>query len=146
MVNNSEIIEKLTLGTEEIQTVKVKHGKETTEVELRPLSSGELSILQKMEKAPYSMQMKMNRNGENVPVNREESLIEDDNTMDLHMGEYVESKSKLMYTAVAWSMDISIAAVKQFYKGVPEQLFEHVMDISNITEDDLDTLKQFRSN
>jgi hypothetical protein len=145
MVNNSEIIEKLSIGTDETETVKVKNGKETIEVELRPLSSGELSILQKMEKSPYNMQMKINRNGERVPVNRED-VIEDDNTVDVSMGDITESKSKLVFTAVAWAMDVSIAEVKTFHKGIPEQLFEHVIEMSNITEEDLDTIKQFRSN
>ena len=73
-------------------------------------------------------------------------VVEDDNTVDVSMGDVTESKSKLVFTAVAWAMDVSIAEVKTFHKGIPEQLFEHVIEMSNITEEDLDTIKQFRSN
>jgi len=144
---NDNIISKLLLGNDEIETVTIDNGKgEKVEVELRPLTSGELSILQKMEKAPYTMQMKINKNGERVPVNREDMINNEENTMDISMGEFTESKSKIMYLAVAYSMDITTKQVEGFHTGVPEQIFKEVIRISNITEDDLDSLKQFRNN
>ena len=142
---NEDIISKLTLGVDETETVKIKQGKETIEVELRPLTSGEVSILKKLEKSPYVMQMKINNNGDRVEVNREDMVANKENNLDIPMGEFSEAKSKVIYSAVAWSMDCTVKEVKGFYKGVPEQIFKEVIRISNITEDDLTTLKEFRN-
>jgi hypothetical protein len=40
--------------------------------------------------------------------------------------------------------NITPEIVENFRKGVPEQIFNHVIDISNLTEDDLTVIKQFR--
>lgn len=97
-----------------------------------------------MEKDPYTMQMKVNKNGERIPVNREDMLKNEENTMDISMGEFTEAQSKIVYLAVSYSMDIPVKTVKQFSNGMPEKIFLEVVRISNITEDDLDSLKQFR--
>lgn len=145
-MSNEEIINKLILGTDETETVKIDNGYgEEIDIILRPLTSGEISILKKMEKDPYTMQMKVNKNGERIPVNREDMLKNEENTMDISMGEFTDAQSKIIYLAVSYSMDIPVKTVKQFHNGVPEQIFLEVVRISNITEDDLDSLKQFRN-
>ena len=69
--------------------------------------------------------------------------------MTIGMGEFTESQAKAIYTAVAWSMrvedtNITPEIVENFRKGVPEQIFRHVIEISNLTEEDLTVIKQFR--
>ena len=149
-MSNLEILEKLTFGVNEIQEVSIETDDgESHDFKIRPLSDGELTQLQVMEKSPYSMKMKMNRNGEREPVMREDK--DDDNTqeMDIDMGSFTEVQAKSMYTAIAWSMsvdgeDVPVKAVQGLPVGVPEMLFEQVIKISRLTESDLSAIKNFR--
>lgn len=149
-MSNMEMIEKLTLGTDDVETVTIELDDGTKqEAVLRPLTDGELTKLQVLEKKPYTMRMKMNRNGEKVPVDREDMLKSDeDNEMDVSMGDFTESQAKSMYTAVAWSLsvdeNIPVKSVEGMRKGVPELLFKEVIRISCLTESDLSAIKNFR--
>lgn len=149
-MSNMEMIEKLTLGTDDVETVTIELDDGTKqEAVLRPLTDGELTKLQVLEKKPYTMHMKMNRNGEKVPVDREDMLKSDeDNEMDVSMGDFTESQAKALYTAVAWSLsvdeNISVKSVEGMMKGVPELLFKEVIRISCLNESDLSAIKNFR--
>jgi len=136
---NYDILEKLTQGTDNVTEVTINVDDENITVCLRPLSSGELTKLRKIEKKPFTMKMNMNSNGKVRDVKKEKSS----QTMDIGMADFTDSQAETMYTAVAWSMDIEVDAVKAFKGGVPEAIFEHVMRISNLPED-LETVKQFR--
>ena len=55
-----------------------------------------------------------------------------------------------MYTAIAWSMTlpeekpVPVQAIRDLGKGVPELLFNEVIRISKLTEQDLTAIKNFR--
>lgn len=134
-MSNEAILEKLTLGKDNIETVKVND----VEIELRPLTSGEVSKLRKLDKKPFSMKMSMADNGKIRGVSKET-----DSAMDIGMGEFTEAQVKVMYSAVAWSMDIDESAVENFANGVPEEIFKHVVRISKLESTDLTLIKQFR--
>lgn len=134
-MSNEAILEKLTLGKDNIETVKVND----VEIELRPLTSGEVSKLRKLDKKPFSMKMSMADNGKIRGVSKET-----DSAMDIGMGEFTEAQVKVMYSAVAWSMDIDESAVENFANGVPEEIFQHVIRISKLESTDLTLIKQFR--
>ena len=140
-MNNNEILSKLTIGTEETETVTVYNNDEKIEVDIRPLTTGELTNLQSLEKKSFRMKMKMNRNGELENVERQMS----DNTMDISMSDFTEFQAKAMYTAIAWSMGISVKEVQSFKPGVPEQIFEAIIDLNSLSENDLICIKQFRN-
>lgn len=150
-MSNLELIQKLTYGIEDTETVVIELDDGTKEeAVLRPLTDGELTKLQVLEKKPYTMRMKMNRNGEKIPVEREDMIQSDDeNEMDISMGDFTESQAKALYTAVAWSLSadgesVSVKAVEGMRKGVPELLFKEVIRISCLTESDLTAIKNFR--
>ena len=48
------------------------------------------------------------------------------------------------HQAIGWSMDIDPDAVKNFAVGVPEQIFQHVVRISSLSDNDLTIIKSFR--
>ena len=131
-MNNNEIIEKLTLGKERTETVTINE----VEIELRPLTSGELAKLQSLEKKGLVMKVAVSPNGKRQNVTT--------NDVDINAGEFTEYQTEAMYKAIAWSMDISEEAVRDFGVGVPEQIFQEVSRISHISEDDLTSIKQFR--
>ena len=138
-----ELIEKLTLGKDALETVKVKSDKGTIDVTLRPLSDGELSKLRSMEQKSLVVKVGVNSDGERESVQT--------NDVDINTGEFSESQAKTMYHAVAWSMSVegekyTPEMIEGLMPGVPKQLFEHVIRISQLTETDLVTIKSFLKN
>lgn len=133
-MNNNEIISKLTLGKDKIETVTIND----VEIELRPLTSGELAKLQVIDKTGITMKIGMNQQGKRQAMQS--------NDIDVNAGELNKYQTEAMYKAVAWSMGIDEKAVRNFSVGIPEQIFEHVVRISNINEGDLTAIKQFRKN
>lgn len=73
----------------------------------------------------------------------------ENNEMELGMGEFTEAQAEAMYTAVAWSLSVEgesvdVDIVKNLDKGIPELLFDNVIRISTLTEEDLSAVKSFR--
>ena len=58
MGNNTELLERLTLGKDKTETVTITVNGEDEEIELRPLTAGELSELQTIEKKGFVMRIK----------------------------------------------------------------------------------------
>ena len=128
-MNNEEIIEKLTLGKDIRETVTI----DGVEIELRPLTSGELAKLQSLEKQGFTMKVGVNQHGKRPT-----------NDVDVNAGEFNKYQTEAMFKAVAWSMDIDPKLVEGFGVGVPEKIFSEVVRISNLSDADLTTVKQFR--
>ena len=128
-MNNNDIIEKLTLGKNKTETVKI----EDVEIELRPLTSGELAKLQTIEKQGFTMTVGLNNQGKRPT-----------NDVDVNAGEFNKYQTEAMFKAVAWSMGIDEKKIADFDVGVPEKIFAEVVRISNLTDDDLTSIKQFR--
>ena len=145
-MSNLELLQKLSLGVEDTETVKIELDDDTTEeFTIRPLTDGELTKLQALEKKPYSMKIKLNADGKKRSV---EKVADTD--LDLSMGDFTEYQAEAMYTAVAWSLSVDgetvhVEDVQGLPKGIPEALFTEVIRISKLTEDDLTSIKSFRN-
>ena len=131
-MNNNEIIEQLTLGKDKTETVEI----DGTEIELRPLTAGELAKLQSLEKQGFIMKVGVNNAGKRQSVTT--------NDVDVNAGEFNKYQIEAMFKAVAWSMDIDPKLVEDFPVGVPERIFGEVVRISHLGDSDLTTVKQFR--
>lgn len=131
-MNKQDILAKLTLGKTKKETVTIND----VEIELRPLTSGELTKLQSIEKKGLIMKIGMNNKGKRESVQT--------NDIDVNAGEFNSFQAEAMYTAVAWSMDIPEEKVEEFDVGIPEKIFEEVIRISNLSDNDLTVIKQFR--
>ena len=128
-MNNNDILEKLTLGKDKTETVTI----EDVEIELRPLTSGELAKLQSIEKQGFTMKVGINNQGKRP-----------NNDVDVNAGEFNKYQTEAMYKAVAWSMGIDEKKVADFDVGIPEKIFNEVVRISNLSDNDLTSIKQFR--
>ena len=138
------MIQKLTLGTEDIQTVNITWEDEELEFKLRPLTSGELSKLQVIEKKPLQIKVNM-RNG------KREAVQSNMNDVDINTGEFTEAQSEAMYKAVALSLSVdgekvTTDEVRGMVVGLPELLFTEVINVSKLSDADLTMVKQFRKN
>lgn len=138
MTNDIELIEKLTLGKDKTETVTIQINGEEQEIELRPLTSGELSKLQTIEKKGFVMKIGM-QNGKRTSTSNKLS------DMDINAGEFTQYQNEALYKAVAWSMGIKEEQVENFIPGLPKQIFNEVIRISNLQDNDLTIIKNFRS-
>ena len=135
MTNDIELIEKLTLGKDKKEIVTINVNGDDQEIELRPLTSGELSKLQTIEKKGFVMKIGM-QNGKRTTTNLSD--------MDINAGEFTQYQNEALFKAVAWSMGIEEEQVENFIPGVPEQIFNEVVRISNLHDNDLTIIKNFR--
>ena len=135
-MTNNDLIEKLTLGKDKKEIVTIDVNGSEEEVELRPLTSGELSQLQTIEKKGFVMKIGM-QNGKRTSATN----LSD---MDVNAGEFTKYQNEALYKAVAWSMGLKPEQVEQFIPGVPEQIFNEVVRISNLKDNDLTIIKNFR--
>ena len=136
------MIQKLTLGVDDIQEVCIDFDGEEVQFRLRPLTSGELSKLQVIEKKPLQIKVNM-RNG------KREAVQSNMNDVDINTGEFTEAQAEAMYKAVALSMSVdgvTTEMVKGMVVGLPELLFTEVINVSRLSDNDLTMVKQFRKN
>ena len=136
MGNNTELLEKLTLGKDKKELVIIEVNGEDQEIELRPLTSGELSKLQTIEKQGFVMRIGMNNGKRTSTTNLSD--------MDINAGEFTKYQNEALFKAVAWSMGLKPEQVESFIPGVPEKIFSEVVRISNLHDNDLTIIKNFR--
>ena len=135
-MTNNDLLEKLTLGKHKKETVTINVNGEEEEIELRPLTAGELSKLQTIEKQGFILKIGMNK-GKRTSVSQESD-------MDVNAGEFTKYQNEALYKAVAWSMGLKVEQVENFLPGLPEQIFNEVVRISNLNDKDLSIIKNFR--
>lgn len=145
-MSNMEMLEKLSQGKNRVETVPVFiDGEKVAEYEMRPLTSGEISKLKIIENKPYKMTMQIDAKGK-----RKGDAQEKLSDMDIGMGEFSEVQTKAMYTAIAWSLSVGdekipVKAIYDLDKGIPELLFEKVIELSGLTAADLKAVKLFHA-
>lgn len=136
-MSNLEMLERLTKGVEATETIEI--GGE--EVEIRPLTSGELSKLQTIEKKGFVMKVGVGANGKRPNTNMSD--------VDINAGDFTQYQSEALYKAVAWGLSIgkekvNPEQVEALPAGIPEQIFNEIVRISNIKDNDLTIIKNFR--
>lgn len=136
-MTNIDLITKLMQG-DNAQEVEIPvNNDETVCFTMRPLTDGEIKKLHEMESKPY-----------NVQINQTEKRTT--NKGEVNNSELVRAQTKTKYQAVAWSLSIEGQSkvkpehIEKLPKGIPSVLFEKVIEISELTEEDLDLLKRFR--
>ena len=138
-MSNLEMLERLTKGVEATETITI--GGE--EVEIRPLTSGELSKLQTIEKKGFVMKVGVGANGKRTNVSTSNTDV------DINAGDFTQYQSEALYKAVAWGLSIgkekvNPEQVEALPAGIPEQIFKEIVRISNIKDNDLTIIKNFR--
>jgi hypothetical protein len=138
-MNNLETLRKLSLGKDDKTTVKINFEDEDYTFEMRPLTDGELTKLQSLEKKPLVFKIGM-QNGKRT------SIQTNMNDIDINTGEFAEAQNEAMYTAIGLSLDVPVEEIKTLPAGLPAIIFEQVIKISKLSEDDLTVIKSFREN
>ena len=138
-MSNLEMLERLTKGVEATETITIND----EEVEIRPLTSGELSKLQTIEKKGFVMKVGVGANGKRTNVSTSNTDV------DINAGDFTQYQSEALYKAVAWGLSIGKETVKPeqveaLPAGIPEEIFKEIVRISNIKDNDLTIIKNFR--
>jgi hypothetical protein len=138
-MSNLEMLERLTKGIEATETITI----EGEEIEIRPLTSGELSQLQIIEKKGFVMKVGVGAKGKRTNVQTNNTDV------DINAGEFTQYQSEALYKAVAWGLSVNGENVKPeqveaLPAGLPEQIFVEIVRISNIKDNDLTIIKNFR--
>ena len=139
-MNNLEVIQKITLGTENTETVKINYNNEDYTFTMRPLNDGELTRLQTIEKKPLVVKVGM-QGGKRTSIQS--------NDVDINTGEFTEAQNEAMYEAIALSLSvngetITASDIKTLPAGLPGEIFKQVITISKLSEDDLTIIKSFQ--
>ena len=138
-MSNLEMLERLTKGVEATETITIND----EEIVIRPLTSGELSKLQTIEKKGFVMKVGVGANGKRTSVNTSNTDV------DINAGDFTQYQSEALYKAVAWGLSIgkekvNPEQVEALPAGIPEQIFKEIVRISNIKDNDLTIIKNFR--
>ena len=138
-MNNLDIIRKLSLGTDDTETVTLNFEDETIELTMRPLTDGELTKLQTIEKKPLTVTVGM-QNGKRTSVHT--------NDVDINTGEFTEAQNDAMYEAIALSLSVNgdtVTAddIRELKAGLPGVIFKEVIRISKLSQEDLSLVKSF---
>lgn len=139
-MKNIETLRKITLGVDDTQEVEINFDDQELTFTMRPLTDGELTQLQTIEKKPLVVKVGM-MGGKRQSVQS--------NDVDINTGEFTEAQAEAMYQAIAWSLSVddevvTIEDIKALPAGLPGVLFEQVMSISKLSDDDLTVIKSFR--
>lgn len=139
-MKNIDTLKKLTLGKEDITEVIIEFEDEKYPLNMRPLTSGELTKLQAIEKKPLIFKVEM-QNGKRTGIQS--------NDVDINTGEFAEAQSEAMYNAIALSLSVDGETIKPddvkgMKAGLPEIIFEKVIEISNLSSEDLTMIKSFQ--
>lgn len=132
------MISRLTKGIEATEVITVNG----EEIEIRPLTSGELSELQTIEKKGFVMKVGVGANGKRANVANMSDV-------DINAGDFTHYQSEALFKAVAYGLSIDGEKIKpeqiqNLPTGVPEQIFNEIVRISNLTNNDLTIIKNFR--
>lgn len=144
MSSNLEMIQKLSLGKDDIEKVTLELEDDLkADFTLRPLTSGEISKLKALEKKSVVVKIGMEAG------KRTKTTVDNSQDINVNTGEFTEDQAEAMYRAIALSLSIDDEVVtaddvKQMRVGLPELLFTEVIRISQLTEDDLSAIKSFQ--
>ena len=80
---------------------------------------------------------------------KRQSVQTNNTDVDINAGEFTQYQSEALYKAVAWGLSVNGENVKPeqveaLPAGLPEQIFVEIVRISNIKDNDLTIIKNFR--
>lgn len=142
-MNNQEILSKLINGTG--NTVQFEFEGLEGPITLRPLTSGEVLILQKVEKKNQKFTIRMEKDARGGKgkfrdkVKKEVQKLEN----EIDAEQLRESVALTKFKAVSISADISEEMVAGLPGSLVEAIFDKVVEISKLTKKDLDLLAEF---
>lgn len=145
---NEELIQEILSGVNNTITAEIEGLK--SKITLRPLATKEIMELRKLEKGTSKGTLKMDlpdeKEKDGMRQIKKENIREKVKQLeqDIIYADIEEGKDNVILKAVSYSSKIPIEQIEKFPIKITEDIFAKVMEISNVTEKDLDMLKSFR--
>lgn len=143
---NEELIQEILTGVNNTITAEIEGLK--SKITLRPLATKEIMELRKLEKGTSKGTLKMDLPDvkDGMRQVKKENIREKVKQLeqDIIYADIEEGKDNVILKAVSYSSKIPIEQIEKFPIRITEDIFAKVMEISNVTEKDLDMLKSFR--
>ena len=141
---NFKTIEQLILGATESTKITINYKDNDYDFNLRPLTDGELTKIRKIEYDSLNFKVKIDEDGN-------AGSSEQTQEADVNTGEFTEKQTIAKYTAIAWSLSndeitFTTEDIERLPKGIPNLLFEKVIEVSGLRSGDLTTVKNFLNN
>lgn len=127
-MENKELINKIIEGSQIEEQVQIPFNGEEYTFTLKPLTSGQLSTIQKLERKGLNINI-TNKGGNTSPVNA---------------GDLANNQAEAMYKAISFSLDAPTDKIRQLPQDIVELLFKEVIRISKVTDNELVLLKNFQ--
>lgn len=143
---NEELIQEILTGVNNTITAEIEGL--NSKITLRPLATKEIMELRKLEKGTSKGTLKMDLPDakDGMRQIKKENIREKVKQLeqDIIYADIEEGKDNVILKAVSYSSEIPIEQIEKFPIKITEDIFAKVMEISNVTEKDLDMLKSFR--
>lgn len=143
---NEDLIQEILTGVNNTITAEIEGLK--SKITLRPLATKEIMELRKLEKGTSKGTLKMDLPDvkDGMRQVKKENIREKVKQLeqDIIYADIEEGKDNVILKAVSYSSKIPIEQIEKFPIRITEDIFAKVMEISNVTEKDLDMLKSFR--
>ena len=141
-MSNLETISQILQESSERTEVTINYNGNEKKFKMKPLTDGELTKLKRIEYNSFKFKLTIDEEGNKKRQKQSEQETEVDT------GEFTENQKNAMYTAIAWSLstpeeEVPVSAVENMPKGMPNLLYEKVIEVSGLREGDLTTVKNF---
>lgn len=137
-MSNKDLINKIIEGTQ-AQTITIPYDNEDYTFKVRALTDGELNKLQEMENKPLTVSIAL---AENIKNSKNNAKV---NNADL-----IKAQHNVKIQATAWGLSVTgeppvkPEQVEALPKGLPNLIFQEIIKLSEITDEDLKLIKKFR--
>ena len=141
---NIQLFEELLKGREGYVEHKVEGL--ARPVKLRPLTCSEILELQKIEKEGMKATIDIEGLMNMSPGERRAAVKDQTQKLkqELDFAKTQEARARVKMTAVSYSSETPLEIIQRLPHRVLNDLFLKVMEISSVSEEELDTLNQFR--
>ncbi|MBT9143185.1 MAG: hypothetical protein DDT29_01584 [Dehalococcoidia bacterium] len=143
---NEELVAEIIQGDSDIQEFEFKLKDKKITLNLKPLNSDELLQLQKAEKKGMAKsRIKLQRKGKTRTEIRDELENQvQDFEQEIDQIQIIENVAKTKTLAINLSSSLLIDSIKKLPSFLVDDIFEKIMEISEITSEELTLLENFR--
>ncbi len=144
MKENMELLEEIVKGTGKYHEIQIEGLPRP--IYLRPLSSAELLELQALEKRGMKATLNLEGMLDMTPQQRRASVKDQMQSFqqEFDFEKALKMRMEVRFKAISYSMDVDEDYVKKLPPEIVKKIFEKVVEVSGLTEDDLDAISEFR--
>lgn len=130
-MENKELLDKIIEGTQMEEQVTITFNGEDFTFTLKPLTSGQLSTLQRLERK--GLNINISSKGKASPI-------------DINAGDLADNQAEAMFKGISFSLEAPVEKVKLLPLEIVEALFKEIIRISKVSDNELILVKNFQSN